>query len=354
MWLGKGAKLMATYLYETKEPLPYEGFSLSNADKNNMVSCKLDMNSPAHVYDSVFKDNHGFLGNPDSFEHDSPRGYVYESDHLLSKDELSKLPAGTRFVLPSKEYETCKKLRDITLTVHNLPTVAYPKDEVFTIAPDEKNPARVFECYVWLKQEERANGITAKDSYPKIFRKRQLAWNYKGTPVEDPITYITMQGEFPKLPNPSSEKTQLLYDLAEKWVSHQTYTSCICDSDILRYPIEKDKNYDAEQLLSRMKFDRAHSNKDTLARACRFYEDAALVTCYNAENTPEGQEAFAKAMLYKMAKDGVSPKRMKDIMLSERNEGVMNKGMDLLEQDKTFRKELHALRQTAKKQEPIR
>jgi len=339
---------MATYLYETKEPLPYEGFSLSTAEKKDMVSCKLDMDSPAHIYDSVFKDNHGFFGNPDSFEHDAAHGYLYESDHLLSKTELEKLPAGTRFVLPSKEYEACKQLKDITLTVHNLPTVAYPKEETFTIGADEKNPARAFECYVWLKQEERANSITAKDNYPKVFRKRQLSWSYKGTPVEDPITYITMQGEFPKIPEPSTAETKLLYDLAEKWVSHQTYTNCICDSDILRYPIEKDKNYDAKKLLEKMKFVKPHAKTNVLGRACRFYEDAALVTCYDADNTPEGQERFAKAMLCKMARDGVSIKMMKDIMLSEPNEAIMNRGMDLLEQDKAFRKELTALRQEAK------
>ena len=52
-------------------------------------------------------------------------------------------------------------------------------------------------------------------------------------------------------------------------------------------------------------------------------------------------------MLVKMAKDGVSQKQMTEILLCEKNEGIMNKGLDLIEKDKAFRKELNKIRKAS-------
>lgn len=339
---------MPIYLYETKEPLPYEEADIPKEDREHLISCKINTSKPMRAYDSIFQDNHGFYGNADNFQHNKAQGYLYESDHILSTDEIHSLGTDSRIVLKEDEYALCKQMKDVSLHVRNLPTAAYPKAEEFIIEPSKDLPVRPFEAYAWLKEEELSNHITSKDAYPTgAFHKRQFEWQFKGKPVQPPDEYFTMQGTFPDIPSKGTKEAELIGKLYERWGTYMTYGKFACREDIVTAKVTPDPAYQAEKFADAMRF-HAGSKKDLAERKCRFYHDVALVTCYDAPKTQEGCTRFAKTMLQRMAKDGIHPKHMEDIMLFEENTAIMNVGMDALEKDKAFNKELRSILKQAK------
>lgn len=349
---------MSVYLYEVPISLGYEEHDLAGQD---VVSCVINAKDKQHPYASVFQDNHGFFGVADKDIHnDAIHGYVYEDDHLKGFDELwtvqkeldrlqndqpAKKPL--RIILPRDYYEKCKKLKDFSISFDAASTAAFPEPRHDMVEGRDEHPLAAMEGYYWAKNSEALNRMTAQDDYPQQFRPWSYAIWYKGEPIYESPQFHSFLGEFQDFPPAKTEEQRLFQFGLQAYQQYEPFAYKLFEPDAFLQKIAPIKEYSPEALYEKMRFRENPPKEQLYAARCRFYEDAALVLQYDAPNTPEGQEQFAKAMLVKMAKDGVSQKQMTEILLCEKNEGIMNKGLDLIEKDKAFRKELNKIRKAS-------
>lgn len=351
---------MSTFWYEVRDDIIQEAakskmnFKEPICDKGKLVSCKIDASDKESPYKSVFQDNHSFFGKADKGIHEKVRGRIFEAPMLWDPAEFDseRFKGLPRLVISQDEYEKCKKLKDVSIFLDAEPTAAYPEPDHIETYGKENDPTAAFRRYIFTKNNNEDNRANRNSDLPLQFRPYKYTFKYKGETVYESPQFYSFLDPFPVLPEPNTKELELLHFGVEAYYRYEPLATKKFESRVFEETPPQDKGYSPEALYESMHFRRNAALNDVYEDRCRFYENAAIALCYDAPNTDEGQERFAKAMLTKMAKEGLSKKQMTEVMLREEKEGILNKGLDLLERDKVFMKELNAIRKGAKKTSP--